>query len=45
MSSRLACWLHGHQWGEWHGGWENIFGVPFQVRFCGQCGARDRRAG
>lgn len=44
MSSRISCWLRGHDWGRWRSGWENIFGDPFRVRFCKQCGAVDRAA-
>lgn len=44
MSSRLSCWLHGHDWGPWDSQvWENIFGVGFRVRWCKQCGARDAK--
>lgn len=44
MPSRLSCWLNGHKWGPWEGGWQNIFGVRFKVRWCEQCSARDQRA-
>lgn len=44
MASRVSCWLHGHEWGRWHGGYVNLFGVPFRVRWCDQCGARDQAA-
>lgn len=44
MSSRIACWLNGHRWGAWSSKpWQNVFGVEFAVRFCGQCGARQTR--
>jgi len=43
MSSRVACWLHGHTWGPWRSGYQNLFGTEFRVRWCDQCGARDVR--
>lgn len=44
MSSRIACWLHGHTWGQWTPDrYEDIFGNIWQLRWCDQCRATQRR--
>ena len=44
MSSRIYCWLHGHNWGKWSGpDYEDIFRNVWSLRFCEQCRASQRR--
>jgi len=44
VSSRIYCWLNGHQWGKWSGGdYEDIFGNTWSLRWCKQCRASQRR--
>lgn len=44
MSSRISCWLHGHKWGRWGAGrGEDLFGNYWELRFCDQCRASQRR--
>lgn len=43
MSSRLSCWLHGHDWlpvGEKK--WEDMFGNLWKMQYCDQCNASRR---
>jgi len=43
MSSRISCWLRGHQWAPPGSKvWSDLFGNLWRIQRCRQCGATRR---